>query len=166
MHTLSPVATGCATAVLQSETYTTGNWQSGPNRSKSVRFAVFLRLHGPDFRTLVRRAMKVWIVFTNDTSDTLYFLKDSWIQAIYVDSEVLFLVEMPEALEECVLKLIGGRKVSVKDFQDCTSQYCVDIAHRKVHVFYSAKNNTYFINFSGEIGQAKSINLSEILRIA
>ena len=47
-----PVATGSATAVFQSETYATGNRQSGPNRSKSVRFAVFLRLRGPDLRTL------------------------------------------------------------------------------------------------------------------
>ena len=38
--------------------------------------------------------------------------------------------------------------------------------HRKVHVFNSAKNNIYFINFGGEIGQSKSINLSEDFRIA
>ena len=39
-------------------------------------------------------------------------------------------------------------------------------SHRKVHVFSSAKNNIYLINFGGEIGQSKSINLSENFRIA
>ena len=41
-----------------------------------------------------------------------------------------------------------------------------NLAHWKVHVFNSAKNNTYFINFSREIGQSKSISLSENFRIA
>ena len=40
------------------------------------------------------------------------------------------------------------------------------IAHQKVHVFNSAKNNTYFINSGREIGQSKSIDLSENFRIA
>ena len=38
--------------------------------------------------------------------------------------------------------------------------------HQKVHAFNSAKNNTYFINFGREIGQPKSVNLSENFRIA
>jgi hypothetical protein len=42
----------------------------------------------------------------------------------------------------------------------------MSLTHRKVHVFNSAKNNTYFINFGGEIGQAKSIDLGENFRIA
>ena len=42
----------------------------------------------------------------------------------------------------------------------------VTMAHRKVHVFSSAKNNIYFINFGGEISQPKSNNLSENFRIA
>ena len=42
----------------------------------------------------------------------------------------------------------------------------LDLSHRKVHVFSSAKNNIYLINFGGEIGQSKSINLSENFRIA
>ena len=40
------------------------------------------------------------------------------------------------------------------------------IAHWKVHVFNSAKNNIYFINFNREIGESKSINLSKKFRIA
>ena len=39
------------------------------------------------------------------------------------------------------------------------------MSHRKVHVFSSAKNNIYFINFDGKIGQSESINLSENFRI-
>ena len=35
----------------------------------------------------------------------------------------------------------------------------------QVHVFNSAKNNTYFINFSREIGQPKSVNLNENFRM-
>ena len=38
--------------------------------------------------------------------------------------------------------------------------------HRKVHVFSSAKNNIYFINFGRELSKSKSINLSEIFEIA
>ena len=40
------------------------------------------------------------------------------------------------------------------------------LTHRKVHVSSSAKNNIYLINFGEEIGQSKSINLSENFRIA
>ena len=47
----------------------------------------------------------------------------------------------------------------------CWGQVWV-LTHRKVHVFSSAKNNIYLINFGGEIGQSKSINLSENFRIA
>ena len=39
-------------------------------------------------------------------------------------------------------------------------------SHRKVHVFSSAKNNIYFINFGRELSKSKSINLSEIFEIA
>ena len=78
--------------------------------------------------TLVGRATKVWIVSADDASDTLYILKDSWIQSSHVDSEVLFLHEMAETLEGRVPKLICGGEVLVKDVQDCTGQYRVYLA--------------------------------------
>ena len=58
--------------------------------------------------------------------------------------------------EEVVEHVAYGRSVSHGKPQ----------SHRKVHVFSSAKNNIYLINFGGEIGQSKSINLSENFRIA
>ena len=78
--------------------------------------------------TLIGRATKVWVVFANDAPDTLYILKDSWIQASHVDSEVSFLKQMSTKLEGYVPKLICGGDVTVKDVKDCTGRYRVDLA--------------------------------------
>jgi len=71
--------------------------------------------------TLIGRATKVWVVFADDAPDTSYILKDSWIQASHVDSEVSFLEQMSTSLEGRVPKLICGGDVTIKDVQDNTS---------------------------------------------
>jgi protein kinase-like protein len=80
--------------------------------------------------TLIGRATKVWIVFDNDAPDTLYILKDSWIQVSHVDSEVSFLKQMSVStkLEGRVPKLICGGDVTIESIKDCTGQYRVDLA--------------------------------------
>jgi hypothetical protein len=78
--------------------------------------------------TLVGRATKVWVVFTDDAPDTLYILKDSWIQESHVDSEVSFLEMMSERLEGRVPKLICGGDVITKGVKDSTGQYRIDLA--------------------------------------
>lgn len=93
--------------------------------------------------TLIGRATKVWVVSAEDDTDTLYILKDSWIQSSYVESEVLFLKKMSlmqedrvsmlleerrTMLERCVPKLMCGGDVKIKDVKDCTGRYRVDLA--------------------------------------
>ena len=97
-------------------------------------FVVKTLIHSVE--TLIGRAMKVWVVFADDAPDALYILKDSWIQASHVDYEVSFLEQMSTSLEGRVPKLVCGGDVKIKvvqdniikDVQDNTSRYRVDLA--------------------------------------
>jgi hypothetical protein len=98
--------------------------------------------------TLIGRATKAWLVFTDDASSedastedastedassdgasrTFYILKDSWIQVSHVESEVSFLNKMSTNLEGRVPKLVCGGDVTVEKDKDCTGRYRVDLA--------------------------------------
>lgn len=80
-------------------------------------------------QTLVGRAMKVWVMFADGKPDTLYILKDSWIQESHVDSEVLFLKDIKKAaLSGRVPELICGGDITIKNYSDKTGRYRVDLA--------------------------------------
>ena len=61
---------------------------------------------------------------------------------------------------------INCSEISLSDSLLGKMKFVLGNTHRKVHVFSSAKNNIYFINFGRELSQSKSINLSEIFEIA
>jgi len=78
--------------------------------------------------TLIGRATKVWIVSPDDSPETSYILKDSWIQSCHVESEVSFLNKLSRKLEGHVPNLICGGDVTIKGVQDSTGRYRVDLA--------------------------------------
>jgi hypothetical protein len=140
------------------------------------RYSVKSLIHSVE--TLIGRATKVWVVFTDDAPDTLYILKDSWIQESHVDSEVSFLDQMSEELEGCVPKLICGGDVIIKDVKDCTGRYRVDLAghpysqrvHRRIvtstigEPLTSFQSKKEFLNVIISLLQSKSHYAYSIIR--
>jgi hypothetical protein len=83
-------------------------------------------------QTLIGRATKVWVVFADGKPDTLYILKDSWIQESHVGSEVSFLKGISKSkkatLKGRVPELICGGDITIKGYSDKTGRFRVDLA--------------------------------------